>query len=231
MKRSLLFAGLILVLHFAPASFAADSLKVLKLADGDTITLENPDGGKNLKIRMISIDSAELHLPAPGGVYSQGHWAEEAAKHLESLIPVGTRVELESHGTDSYGRVLGRIFLKGRDINLEMVRAGHAIPYVICEGTDCNDSFMKRHEVDAYIQACRNAKKEGRGLFNPRDPLTEMPFEFRLRIQKRKPDKFVGDYETGTFVEPKNYSRVELCQRIFFMKSSEAERIGFRPAH
>jgi endonuclease YncB( thermonuclease family) len=226
-------AGLLLSLQPGWAEDAqgiAESLKVVRISDGDTIGLEKTAGEKALKIRMIGMDTPELHLPVNGKNYSQGHWAEEATRYLERLIPVGTRVQLKSYGVDNYGRTLGRILKDGRDINLEMVRAGFAIPYIICEGEDCNDTFMKRHAVEDYIEACRVAQSNGRGIFDPKDPLEEMPFEFRLRLQERKPDKYVGDYDSGTLYEPARYARVELCQRIFFMRKKDAEYLGYRPA-
>ena len=36
------------------------------------------------------------------------------------------RVTVDARGMDKYGRLVGRVFLNGRDISKEMVRDGHA---------------------------------------------------------------------------------------------------------
>ena len=147
---------------------------------------------------------------------------------MRTLAPVGTQVELQDYGLDKYGRTLGRIFQKEQDINLAMVESGWAIPYIICEGDSCTANFFTAQPVAQYLKSCKEAREKGLGVFNPKDPLKEMPFEFRLRMQHRKPDKFVGNFETKELYPPDQYRQVDVCQRIFFMKQSEAERVGYR---
>jgi len=49
-------------------------------------------------------------------------------KNQESLTKFvrGKVVDVKGHGTDRYGRVLGVIYLDGKNINLEMVSEGLA---------------------------------------------------------------------------------------------------------
>ncbi len=211
--------------------------------DGDTVWVQSaknraiPDGSKGtasdnrLKIRMLGIDAPESHLVTPHGVVGQGKWGTDAFAYLSELIPVGVAVQVQSEGKDVYGRTLGRIFRSGDDVNLKMVESGLAITYVICDGPGCNASFFHDQNVEAYIDACRRAQRAGKGIFDPRSPLQEMPFEFRLRMQNRAADKYVGDYESKKLYQPKNYRQVPLCQRIFFLKEASGLALGFEATY
>ena len=201
---------------------------VSKNVDGDTIWAETNEG--RLKIRFHDIDAPETHLPAPGGVVGQGKWGTSAAEWMAEAIPVGTEVALRDEGLDTYKRTLGHVLLDGDDIGLEMVRAGWAIPYVICEGEDCTEEYLAEEKVSELFEACESARRRGVGIFNAKSPLKEMPFEFRLRVQKRQPDKYVGDFDKKIYFRPNDYNRVDLCRRVFFMKLKDAQRLGYRPA-
>lgn len=196
---------------------------ITKLSDGDTVHFQPDRGGKKLKVRFLSIDTPELN-----GRETQGQWAVDATEHLASLMPVGSEVELETIGEDKFGRTLGRFFKNGQDINLQMVRDGQAALYVICNTEVCNPGYFEKYDIPAYQAACEQAIREGRGIFDPRNPLREMPFEFRLRVGHRKPDKFVGDYRTKVLYEPAEYSRVDFCKRIFFFNEEDAAAARFR---
>ncbi len=54
-----------------------------------------------------------------------------------------------------------------------------------------------------------------------------MPFEFRLRMQKRKADKFVGDFATQQYRRPAEYKKIDVCSRVFFMKEDDAKKVGY----
>jgi hypothetical protein len=55
-----------------------------------------------------------------------------------------------------------------------------------------------------------------------------MPFEFRLRIQKRRPDKWVGDLKTRQYVSPEKFKEIPVCDRIFFLSEADAQSLGFK---
>lgn len=221
---------------FAGASQAERYLgTVAKNVDGDTINFqkEGSEGAsKPWKIRMLGIDAPELHLPVKDGPpVGQSPWGEKAAEYLQNRVPVGTRVTVASFGLDHYRRVLGDIELGGVDINLEMVKTGWAIPYVICDNGSCDEKFFETYRVREYLSACDEARENGRGIFNPKNPLTEMPFEFRLRMQERAPDKYVGDFDTHKLYAPAQYKSVDVCRRIFFFSRESATRLGFESNH
>lgn len=233
------------VLVFLSSSMSIASAKyikgtIVKNVDGDTVWIEPAGTARppqwvtakaeksTLKIRMIGIDTPETHLPTTDhGVVGQGHWGDDAADMLAKKLPIGSKVVLEDQGRDKYGRTLGRIFLVNSDINLAMVASGWATPYIICTGSSCDEGFFEREHVAKYISACEAAEKAGRGIFDKKSPLKEMPFEFRLRMQGRKADKWVGYFETGELYTPKDYKKIPVCQRIFFMTQQDATNAGF----
>jgi len=224
---------------------------ITKVSDGDTVhfvpdaaprTLSTPfeilagrriggTSGQNASkrsVRMVGIDTPELHLPYPGGVGSQGYWAEEAQRILAQIIPVGTRVELETYGIDSHGRTLGRVIEDGHDVHEDLIREGLAVTYQICQGRACNQDFYAKAKFERYRELCQDAVDAERGIYSPITGLDELPFEYRLRMQKRVPDKYVANFDTGELVEPANYAKVPICDRLFFPVLAEAEAMGYR---
>lgn len=85
-----------------------------KIADGDTITLIDAQR-KTYKVRLFGIDSPESDQPY-----------YHAAKRALSKLVSGKSVRIDVKDTDRYGRVVGTVFLDGRNVNLEMVKLGYA---------------------------------------------------------------------------------------------------------
>jgi endonuclease YncB( thermonuclease family) len=206
---------------------------ISKIVDGDTVNVaaatRSNFSSDDLKIRMLGIDAPETHFPTPKhGVVGQQPWGDQATAYLKGFLKVGGKVLLQTWGHDKYDRTLGFVFTGQTDINLQMVRGGWAIPYIICSGPTCNRQFFTQNRVRDYLASCDAARKEKRGLYNPSHPLKEMPFEFRMRMAEREPDKYVGNYDTMELHQPENYKKVDLCRRIFFTSKAEAEKIGFK---
>lgn len=107
----------LLALGLTPADAA---LKVVKVYDGDTVTMA--DG---MKIRLLQIDAPEL---AEGECY-----ADKAKAALVSLLAKKGTITLKadpvSDSYDRYGRALRYIFVGKVNVNLEMVKLGAAAPY------------------------------------------------------------------------------------------------------
>lgn len=105
---------------------------VVRVVDGDTIDADIDLGFyiwiKRQRIRLLGIDAPEVR----GESKAEGIAATE---HLKSLIDGETiilrTVKGEDGGDrdDSFGRWLGTIYHGGIDVNAEMIRSGHAIPY------------------------------------------------------------------------------------------------------
>lgn len=237
MGSSVRFAPLLVLACLVFSNFSFGKIQngyVQKITDGDTIwfnTRKDFSTETRLKIRMVHIDAPETHLPTTNhGVVGQGHWGDDATEMMEKLIPLETKVQLDNKGTDKYQRTLGVVYFNERDVNLKMVETGWAIPYIICSGSECNRSYFKKENIADYVKACEAAREAGKGIWDPADPLEEMPFEFRLRYQEREPDKFVGDFATKKLYEPEDYKKVDVCQRIFFMTKAEGTRAGYQAA-
>jgi hypothetical protein len=82
--------------------------------------------------------------------------------------------------------------------------------------------------ISRYLDSLKEAKKDGRGIWNPNDPLDELPYEFRLRVGHRQPDKYAGNSETKEYVEPDQYKDIPIEQRVFFWNEEDAKKAGYK---
>ncbi|ECW8267829.1 thermonuclease family protein [Campylobacter upsaliensis] len=152
---------------FLPQDFKEQNLekeltgKVSKVIDGDTIELlaktskENPYNHIiKLKIRLYGIDAPELKQA----------YGKEAKEYLSALV-LKQEVGLIIENKDKYERIVGTIFLKGKDINKEMVKNGYAHAY---------ESFSKK-----YLAEQADAKMFKLGLWQ--DEKAVKPSEFRRK--------------------------------------------------
>jgi micrococcal nuclease len=142
------------VVAVAQDSDAADQAIVTKLVDGDTF--DASINGRTGRIRLLNIDSPETKDPNED-VQCLG---PEAAKLLESLIPVGTTVTLEydEERFDQHNRTLAGIYTAdGTLVNAEVARQGLATAVVI----GSNDRFYP-----PVLEAQEEAIAQGRGLYS-----------------------------------------------------------------
>lgn len=110
--RSIVSAALILAAHCALGEEIRG--KVIRIADGDTLTIL--DVGKNEhKIRLVGIDAPEKKQP----------FGNRSKQSLSDLT-FGKMVRVVTHGKDRYGRALGRVYVGQQDVNAEQVRRGMA---------------------------------------------------------------------------------------------------------
>jgi len=93
--------------------------------DGDSATIYLDQGltdwKHDVKIRFYGCNAIERYKP--GGV--------EARDNLRAMLPVGTKVRIDSYGYDKYGpRLDARLFLlDGQDIVTELIQAGWLVPW------------------------------------------------------------------------------------------------------
>jgi endonuclease YncB( thermonuclease family) len=116
LKAAAWLAAILLVA--APIAARAETLtgKVVKVADGDTITVLI--GAERVKVRLAEIDAPERGQP----------WGKRAKQALIEKV-AGHVVQVETRFNDRYGRRVGHVVCSGRDINRELVRQGHAWVY------------------------------------------------------------------------------------------------------
>jgi endonuclease YncB( thermonuclease family) len=190
---------------------AVATYTVSSITDGDTLRITPALDGISV-VRFLHIDAAET---------SQSPWGDQATRALLQLLPPGTeiRIELEQMRIDAFGRVLGHVFRRdGVDVNREQLRNGQGVLFVIWPNVG---------RFEEYRAAEIEAQAGGRGIWNPAAPLTELPFEYRLRIDRDTPFRPVGDYFTRNFVEPADYTRVHVNNRVFFNNRSDAAAAGY----
>ncbi|WP_051284035.1 thermonuclease family protein [Desulforegula conservatrix] len=132
------------------------SARVIKVADGDTVTAVTEDG-QPLKVRLFGIDAPEKNQA----------YGQKSKKALSGMIN-RKEVDIEIVAGDKYGRSVGIIYLGNKTINEEMVKKGHAWVY---------RRYCSKSECRKWIDLEEEAKRDKKGLWNDSDPLP--PWEFR----------------------------------------------------
>ena len=102
-------------------------VEVLRVVDGDTVDVRI-DLGFNVwhkcRVRLVGINAPESrtrNLEEKKRGLAAKQWLIDRLEYQE--------VEMQSHGTGKYGRVLGELFVEGVNINKLMVEKGHATEY------------------------------------------------------------------------------------------------------
>lgn len=232
-SRSLAF----LLLLCLPILARAEVLqgKVVAVADGDTIIILDANNRQH-RVRLNGIDAPE----------SRQALGTQSKKHLSDLI-FGKHVTVEYTKRDRYGRNLGKIFLEGKDINLEQIKAGLAWHY-------------KQYERDqspadrrAYAEAERAARTARYQIWAEDAPTP--PWEFRRTGRElkgsptggfgrlpearvapsampRAAGQTIGNRRSKIYHRPDcpNYGDVSPQNRVLFKSAAEAERAGYRMA-
>lgn len=101
----------------ASSSLTTSTAMVLRVHDGDTLTITDPAHGER-NIRFNGIDAPETDQP----------FGSASAQHLSSLV-MGKTVGVVGDKIDLYGRTVAVITLNGQDINFLQVQQGMAWHY------------------------------------------------------------------------------------------------------
>ena len=101
----------------AEAKLQAVSAEVLRVIDGDSITVRVDQ--TSYRIRLAEIDAPEMDQA----------WGEESKSALQEKLE-NEEVAMEIIDVDRYSRLVARVFLNGRQINREMLEEGHAWVYL-----------------------------------------------------------------------------------------------------
>ncbi len=161
------FAATVALLVFSVPSCAGPRTvegKVSRVIDGDTLTLLTREGTR-LRVRLYGIDAPEVrHEEMPG----QPH-GEEAKDALAALV-LGRIVTVAIVDIDAHRRVVGIVRCSGEEINLEMVRSGHAWAY---------RRYLSAPYASGYIDAEKEARGRRDGLWKQPNP--DPPWEFKRR--------------------------------------------------
>ena len=161
-RFSLKTISLLIFLFIIPALAYAGQFKIIRVTDGDTVTVLG--NGKKIQIRLVGIDSPEMSR----GKHKPGQsFCQKSQKYLEWLV-LNETVKIKSYGLDRYGRILGVVFTNGKNANLEMVKAGLAEVYRGRSPTDFDVTIFQQAE-----KAAREAKSgiwvQGDKYVSPRE--------------------------------------------------------------
>ena len=99
--------------------------RILRLVDGDTVTLMCPEEGMH-SARLLGFDTPEKFAPK---CLAELVAAERATWALRTLIQKAERLRVTHEGTDQFGRALVRLELDGQDVAGKMIRTGLARRY------------------------------------------------------------------------------------------------------
>lgn len=97
------------------------SVRIVRVVDGDTLVARR--GTDELKIRVLSVDTPELHKPGvPVQCYARR--AEQATRSFAA----GKVAQLtyDAERTDRYGRTLAYVSVGGRDLGEYLLTGGYA---------------------------------------------------------------------------------------------------------
>ena len=144
--------GALALFLFTPVMGAqAGPLKVSRVTDGDTVTVS--DGRVEKTIRLVGIDAPEISHKKRE---ASQPYAQAATKYLAGLV-LNETVEIKEYGLDRYGRTLGVVFVGGKNVNIEMIKAGYAEVY---RGTPA-----PRFDSAPYWKAEEEAKTAKKGMW------------------------------------------------------------------
>ena len=154
-NRNTKFIAIVVFLLAISANSLAGQFNVTRVTDGDTVKVAG--NGKNMTIRLVGIDAPETSKKKnqPGQPFSR-----KSTRYLANLV-LNKSVEVKSYGTDRYGRILGVVFISGKNVNIEMIKAGLAEVYrgKPADGLD----------LEPYWKAEAEAKNVGIGMWSLQD--------------------------------------------------------------
>ena len=156
--------------------------KVIKITDGDTVHVLDADKETH-KIRLSGIDAPERGQP----------YGKAAGKFLGKQINQQT-VCVDWHKRDRYKRLVGVIRYEGRDINLQLVKAGYAWHY----------KKYQREQTPAdrviYADAEVQARSDVVGLWQEPSPINPSDWRKGVRVAENDgaAEKVSEDFSCGT---------------------------------
>ena len=162
------FLSLLILAVTLSGAFAEEfKARVIKVTDGDTLRIDIIGGKKNQRLRFQAIDAPEINQA----------YGKQSAKFLADLVKnkvVTIKVD-PKRKYDHYDRMLGKVFVDNKDVELIMIAEGMAWHYKYHN--------KEKHYADAEL-AARAAKK---GLW--KDPNPIQPYEFRKQQKKSSSGK------------------------------------------
>jgi len=147
MRTRVVYLTSLLMLIVGVTTASAAAIQVIRIHDGDTLTIASGE-----KIRFLQIDTPEI---SPAECYGA-----EAHKALVGIIgksPISLESDSVSDDKDKYGRLLRYVKLGEVNINLKLVEIGAATPYFY--------KGEKGKYSAQLLKAAQNAKAKKIGLW------------------------------------------------------------------
>ena len=154
------FAVALMALSAAVSSATVEG-EVVAITDGDTIKILTPTK-QQIKVRLADIDTPERGQP----------YGRKARQVLGEKIH-RRQVDVEEVTIDRYQRLVGRVFLDGRNINAEMVEDGAAWVY------------RKYSDDPQLLRLESQAQEQGRGLWALQPDQRMPPWEWRKQQRSK----------------------------------------------
>lgn len=134
----------------------------LTVEDGDTFVYDGQ------RVRMLGIDTPEVDSPYHDG--NQDPWGTEASNFLKKKVMAATEIKMiRIPQLDPYDRMLAYLILDGRNVNAEIVAAGHAYESV----THYGPQGLDKYAAEVMAASKRQPKLE-----------FEKPWEWRKKHRK-----------------------------------------------
>jgi micrococcal nuclease len=226
LSLALLVTGLLVT-----SAFGGDHATVLRVVDGDTLELSL--AGKTEKVRLIGVDTPEVHASEKlhrdaartqqdvATIRALGRQASDFTKHL---VHVGERVRLEfdQQPRDKYQRLLAFVWLPdGRMLN----------ETIICEGySPAFTRYPFRQDYMDRFRACeRSARQGNKGLWREERVATTVAPSARSSQTR---GEIHGNRRSKIYHLPScpNYSRLKPENVVPFASEAEAVQDGYRRA-
>jgi endonuclease YncB( thermonuclease family) len=135
---------------------AGDEGRVVRVADGDTLTVRT--GDESVQVRLLGIDAPESSTTRFGRTDCGGDAAERSLRAVAEGVRVRLVTDPDSGDThDRYGRLLAYADGPEGDLGEAQLRAGHAVIYRYRE--------RRFSRLDRYRRAQRTARARRRGAW------------------------------------------------------------------
>lgn len=169
-KSLLLF---FLALTSCSPSYDYSNIEIREVIDGDTVRL-----GNGQLLRYIGVDTPEVRIRQSNKwVYKPQPFALEAKDFNKQLIEGKyVRVEFDIDKYDSYGRLLGYVFLDNIFVNAKLLEEG----YAVLSTRPPNIKY-----VETFIELQKQARKEKKGLWGAYEV-----------VDSKEAYKFIGQIRT-----------------------------------
>lgn len=218
-----------------PATGNRMEVLVIHPKGGDELEVRPVGQTRIMKVQLIGIDA-----PAKATRETEGQepWGTRAQQFLSLQVTrkiVTLEFDVQVKGEE--GKVWAYLWLGDKLLNEEVLRAGHAVLATQVP----NVKYVERLQA-----AQRFARENNAGIWNPKEPLTESPEQYRenhqtiaeenaakidaLKLPRFQPGCVIGNRKSRKYHVPggKHYEDAkESKHAIFFKSAKDAEAAGF----